>query len=35
MKTDFSVVIFSDECRETLDGPDVWLVVESSMKIVN
>ena len=24
MKTDFSSVIFTDECRTTLDGPDGW-----------
>ena len=24
MKCDFSTVIFTDECRETLDGPDFW-----------
>ena len=24
MKCDFSTVIFTDECRATLDGPDCW-----------
>lgn len=24
MKTDFSTVLFTDECRATLDGPDGW-----------
>jgi hypothetical protein len=24
MKTDFSLLVFTDECRATLDGPDDW-----------
>ena len=25
LKQDFSKVIFTDECRASLDGPDDWL----------
>ena len=32
MKLDFSKVIFTNECRATLDGPDGWIIEGKSLR---